>query len=236
VLRDFVEFPSQILENWLLQPQILQRFATHYQTGEPMPQPLIDKILKASRFNQGFATVEYLASALVDLALHESTGLDTLDPEAFEQDVLRQIGMPPAIGPRHRLPHFLHLFDGDSYASAYYVYLWAEVLEADGFAAFMQSGDLFDATLARRLKDHIFTQGNAVPPMQAFEAFLGRPPVCRPCSNSAVWPQHEPFATGHETPPSSAVLGHPLHDRPELAGAGTADAGLGAWRRHGVHD
>lgn len=176
VLRDFVEFPSQILENWLLQPQILQRFATHHQTGEPMPQTLIDKILQASRFNQGFATVEYVASALVDLALHECTDLDALDPEAFEQDVLHQIGMPAAIGMRHRLPHFLHLFASDSYASAYYVYMWAEVLEADGFQAFMQRGNPFDPELARKLKDHIFTQGNAVPPMQAFEAFLGRPP------------------------------------------------------------
>lgn len=180
VLRDFVEFPSQILENWLLQPDILQRFATHHLTGEPMPQALIDKVLQASRFNQGFATVEYVASALVDLALHECTELDALDPEAFEQALLQQIGMPPAIGPRHRLPHFLHLFAGDSYASAYYVYLWAEVLEADGFAAFMARGNLFDPELARRLKMHIFTQGNAVPPMQAFEAFLGRPPQIGP--------------------------------------------------------
>ena len=176
VLRDFVEFPSQILENWLLQPEILQRFATHHQTGEPMPPALIDKILQASRFNQGFATVEYVASALVDLALHERTDLQGLDPDAFEQEVLQQIGMPPAIGMRHRLPHFLHLFASDSYASAYYVYMWAEVLEADGFAAFRQRGNLFDPELARKLKDHIFTQGNAVPPMQAFEAFLGRPP------------------------------------------------------------
>jgi len=176
VLRDFVEFPSQILENWLLQPQVLQRFATHHQTGEPMPQTLIDKILQARQFNQGFATVEYVASALVDLALHECTDLDTLEPDAFEQKVLQQIGMPAAIGMRHRLPHFLHLFAGDSYASAYYVYMWAEVLEADGFQAFMQRGNPFDPELARRLKEHIFTQGNALPPMQAFEAFLGRPP------------------------------------------------------------
>jgi peptidyl-dipeptidase Dcp len=180
VLRDFVEFPSQIMENWLLQPQILQQFARHHLSGEPMPEALIEKILRASRFNQGFATVEYVSSALVDLALHENTRPEDLDPAAFEQDMLTQIGMPPAIGLRHRLPHFLHLFAGDGYASAYYVYLWAEVLEADAFQAFVQSGNLFDPDLAGRLKRHIFTQGNAVEPMQAFQALMGRPPRVEP--------------------------------------------------------
>jgi peptidyl-dipeptidase Dcp len=177
VLRDFVEFPSQILENWLLQPAVLRQFALHHATGEPMPDALIDKILQAKTFNQGFATVEYLASALVDLALHEHEDPASLDPTAFEQEVLAALDMPAGIGMRHRLPHFLHLFAGDGYASAYYVYLWAEVLEADGFEAFVHSGDIFEPTLARKLKDHIFTRGNAVPPMQAYEAFRGRPPL-----------------------------------------------------------
>ena len=176
VLRDFVEFPSQIMENWLLQPSVLRQFALHHETGEPMPDALIDKILRAQTFNQGFATVEYLASALVDLALHEHQDPGSIDPTAFERDTLAALDMPAGIGMRHRLPHFLHLFAGDGYASAYYVYLWAEVLEADGFQAFVQSGDIFEPGLARKLKDHIFTRGNAVPPMQAYEAFMGRPP------------------------------------------------------------
>lgn len=176
VLRDFVEFPSQIMENWLLQPAVLRQFALHHETGEPMPDALIDKILRAQTFNQGFATVEYLASALVDLALHEHTDPASVDPTAFERDLLAELDMPAGVGMRHRLPHFLHLFAGDGYASAYYVYLWAEVLEADGFQAFVQSGDIFEPTLARKLKDFIFTRGNSLPPMQAYEAFMGRPP------------------------------------------------------------
>ena len=177
VLRDFVEFPSQILENWLLQPQILREFARHHETGEPMPEALIARILKAGTFNQGFATVEYTASALVDLALHQVQDLEGLDLTRFEQSLVQSLGMPSAIGLRHRLPHFLHLFAGDGYASAYYVYLWAEVLEADGFQAFVEKGDIFDVDLARRLHDHIFSRGNAVAPMQAYEAFRGRPPT-----------------------------------------------------------
>jgi peptidyl-dipeptidase Dcp len=164
------------MENWLLQPAVLRQFALHHETGEPMPDALIDKILQAQTFNQGFATVEYLASALVDLALHEHTDPASVDPTAFERDLLAELDMPAGVGMRHRLPHFLHLFAGDGYASAYYVYLWAEVLEADGFQAFVQSGDIFEPTLARKLKDFIFTRGNSLPPMQAYEAFMGRPP------------------------------------------------------------
>jgi peptidyl-dipeptidase Dcp len=177
VLRDFVEFPSQILENWLLQPQILRQFAHHHETGEAMPEALIERILKASTFNQGFATVEYTASALADLALHQVQDLDGLDLTRFEHELQQSLGMPSAIGLRHRLPHFLHLFASDGYASAYYVYLWAEVLEADGFQAFVEKGDIFDPELARRLHDHIFSRGNAVAPMQAYEAFRGRAPT-----------------------------------------------------------
>lgn len=177
VLRDFVEFPSQIMENWLLQPQILREFARHQQTGEPMPEALIERIMEASTFNQGFSTVEYAASALVDLALHERQDLDDLELGRFEQENPQQLGMPEAIGMRHRLPHFLHLFTEDGYASAYYVYLWAEVLEADGFRAFAESEDLFELVLARKLLEEIFSRGNSVAPMRAYEAFRGRQPT-----------------------------------------------------------
>jgi peptidyl-dipeptidase Dcp len=180
VLRDFVEFPSQIFENWLLQPVILQAFATHSQTGLPMEAALLEKIVAAQTFNQGFATVEYLASALVDLKLHQCTDLDTLDLHAFEQRSLEVLGMPAGIGMRHRLPHFLHLFSSNAYASAYYVYLWAEVLDADGFDAFIEKGDVLDSTLGQALMRHIYAAGNQQDPMQAYMAFRGRPPAVEP--------------------------------------------------------
>ena len=180
VLRDFVEFPSQVYENWLMQPQILKEFALHAETGQPMPDALIQKILGAQTFNQGFSTVEYVSSALVDLALHESTDLDALDFKAFEAKTLKAIDMPPAIGMRHRLPHFSHLFSSNSYASAYYVYMWAEVLDADGFDAFLEAGDLFAPEPAHKLYEHIYSAGNKQDPMQAYIAFRGRAPTVIP--------------------------------------------------------
>lgn len=180
VLRDFVEFPSQILENWLLQPAILKVYATHCETGEAMPDALIEQILKAQTFNQGFATVEYLASALVDLDLHAHTAPDSLDLLEFEQQTLSALQMPGGIGMRHRLPHFAHLFSSNGYASAYYVYLWAEVLEADGFDAFTEAGDVFDQALGQSLRENIFSAGNCQDPMQAYMAFRGRPPAVDP--------------------------------------------------------
>jgi len=177
VLRDFVEFPSQLFEHWLLQPEILKRHALHVETGEPMPDALIEKILKAKTFNQGFASVEYLACALADLDLHSRTNFEGLDLQQFERDLMSRIGMPSAIGLRHRLPHFLHLFSGSGYASAYYVYLWAEVLDADGFEAFIEAGDPFDPTLAKRLHDYVYSAGNRYEPMQAYVAFRGREPA-----------------------------------------------------------
>lgn len=177
VLRDFVEFPSQLFEHWLLQPEILKRHALHVETGEPMPDALIEKILKAKTFNQGFASVEYLACALADLDLHQRTDFEGLDLQQFEGDLMSRIGMPSAIGLRHRLPHFLHLFSGSGYASAYYVYLWAEVLDADGFEAFIEAGDPFDPTLAKRLHDYVYSAGNRYEPMQAYVAFRGREPA-----------------------------------------------------------
>jgi peptidyl-dipeptidase Dcp len=180
VLRDFVEFPSQVYENWLMQPQILKQFATHADTGEPMPDALLKRILDAQTFNQGFATVEYVSSALVDLALHETTDLSQLDFKQFEAATLKAIQMPPAIGMRHRLPHFSHLFSSNSYASAYYVYMWAEVLDADGFDAFLEAGDLFATEPANKLYEHIYSAGNRQDPMQAYVAFRGREPTVIP--------------------------------------------------------
>ena len=180
VLRDFVEFPSQVYENWLMQPQILKEFALHAETGQAMPDDLIQKILDAQTFNQGFSTVEYVSSALVDLALHETTDLDALNFKDFEARTLKAIDMPPAIGMRHRLPHFSHLFSSNSYASAYYVYMWAEVLDADGFDAFLEAGDLFAPEPAHKLYEHIYSAGNKQDPMQAYIAFRGRAPTVTP--------------------------------------------------------
>lgn len=180
VLRDFVEFPSQVYENWLMQPQILKEFALHAETGQAMPDDLIQKILAAQTFNQGFSTVEYVSSALVDLALHETTDLDALNFKDFEAHTLKAIDMPPAIGMRHRLPHFSHLFSSNSYASAYYVYMWAEVLDADGFDAFLEAGDLFAPEPAHKLYEHIYSAGNKQDPMQAYIAFRGRAPTVTP--------------------------------------------------------
>jgi len=145
-----------------------------------MPDALLQKILEAQTFNQGFATVEYVSSALVDLALHETTDIDTLSFKAFEAQTLKAIQMPQAIGMRHRLPHFSHLFSSNSYASAYYVYMWAEVLDADGFDAFLEAGDLFAPEPARKLYEHIYTAGNSQEPMAAYVAFRGRTPTVTP--------------------------------------------------------
>jgi peptidyl-dipeptidase Dcp len=180
VLRDFVEFPSQVFENWLMQPQILTEFALHAETGEPMPKALIEKILAAQTFNQGFTTVEYVSSALVDLALHETGDIEHLNFQEFESKTLQSIQMPPAIGMRHRLPHFSHLFSSNSYASAYYVYMWAEVLDADGFDAFIEAGDIFAKDPAQKLHEHIYSAGNRQDPMQAYVAFRGREPTVAP--------------------------------------------------------
>ena len=137
VARDFVELPSQLYEHWLEQPEVLREFAVHAETGEPMPEALLKKVLAARRFNQGFATVEYTASALVDLDLHLLPSADDVDVVAFEKAALDKIGMPEAMVMRHRTPHFAHIFSGDGYASGYYSYLWSEVLDADAFEAFV---------------------------------------------------------------------------------------------------
>src|SRR5262249_22197134 len=148
VERDFVELPSQLYEHWLSQPDVLKRFAVHPRSGQPIPDVLIDKVRKAKTFNQGFLTVEYTASALVDLDLHLMANAKDVDVVGIERDVLDRIGMPEAIVMRHRTPHFAHVFAGDYYAAGYYSYLWSEVLDADAFEAFKETGNAFDAATA----------------------------------------------------------------------------------------
>jgi peptidyl-dipeptidase Dcp len=175
VAGDFVEFPSQVFEHWIQQPEMLRRFALHYKTGEPMPEALITKLLNARRFNQGWATVEYTASALVDLKLHLDPSPADVDVVAFERSELARIGMPEAIAMRHRTPHFQHIFSG-GYSAAYYSYLWSEVLDADGFEAFEESGDIFDPGIAKRLNDFVYAAGGGRDYDEAYRAFRGRAP------------------------------------------------------------
>jgi peptidyl-dipeptidase Dcp len=171
--RDFVEFPSQLLEHWLNAPAVLERYARHYVTGEPLTAHLLEKLTGAARFNQGFDTVEYLASALVDLRMHLADP-QSVDPESFERETLAALGMPREIVMRHRLPHFGHLFDSDAYSAGYYSYLWADTLTADAYEAFTEAGGPFDVEVARRLHDHVLSVGNTVDPAEAYRAFRGR--------------------------------------------------------------
>jgi peptidyl-dipeptidase Dcp len=173
VSRDYVEFPSQLLEHWLSTPEVLQRFALHYETGKPIPQELVDKIEKAGQFNQGFATTAYLSSALVDMKLHLA-GSQKIDPDAFERETLAALNMPNEIVMRHRTPHFLHVFASDGYSAGYYSYLWSDVLTADSYGAFTEAGGPYDKKVAERLRKHIFSVGNTVDPAEAFRAFRGR--------------------------------------------------------------
>jgi peptidyl-dipeptidase Dcp len=177
VATDFVELPSQLYEHWLERPAVLQRFARHHKTGEPMPDALLKKLLAARTFNQGFATVEYVASALVDLDFHELSSADNLDVAAFEREALARIGMPEEIAMRHRSPHFAHVFSGGGYAAAYYSYMWSEVLDADAFAAFVETGNDFDPATAQKLRDNIYAAGNRRDPAEAYIAFRGRLPT-----------------------------------------------------------
>ncbi|HYI90346.1 MAG TPA: M3 family metallopeptidase [Beijerinckiaceae bacterium] len=177
VATDFVELPSQLYEHWLSRPEILGRFAVHAHTGEPMPKALLDRVLAARNFHQGFATVEYVASAMVDMEFHLRPSADALDVAAFEAAALDKIGMPREIVMRHRTPHFTHVFSGDGYSAGYYSYLWSEVLDADAFKAFEETGDVFDAATAGRLKEFIYSAGYRREPADAYHAFRGRAPV-----------------------------------------------------------
>ena len=179
VPRDFVEFPSQIYEHWILSDAVLGRFARHAATGAAMPTDLLARLKRARNFNQGFATVEYCASAIVDLDFHllrEDEVTEHFDPNAFERRVLDRIGMPSAIAMRHRTPHFTHVFSGDGYSAGYYSYLWSEVLDADGFAAFEETGDIFDPETAERLYRYVLSAGDTREPEEAYRLFRGRMP------------------------------------------------------------
>jgi peptidyl-dipeptidase Dcp len=180
VLRDFVELPSQLFEHWLEEPEVLKRHARHYLTGAPIPDALIDKLHAARYFNQGYETVRYTASALVDMAAHAQRDKPVADVVAFERAELEKIGLPAGIGLNHRLPHFQHLFSGSGYAAGYYVYLWAEVLDADGFEAFVEAGNPFDPAVAQRLMRFIYSAGNSIEPGAAYRAFRGRGPTPQP--------------------------------------------------------
>jgi peptidyl-dipeptidase Dcp len=175
VRRDFVELPSQIYEHWIALPETLGRYALHHETGAPVPPELVAKLLAARDFNQGFGTVEYTAAALIDMAMHSHPAPETIRVEAFEAEFLAGIGMPPEIGIRHRPPHFQHLFSGGGYAAGYYSYLWAEVLDADGFEAFKEAGNPFDPATAARLRV-LLSAGDTRDPMELYAAFRGRAP------------------------------------------------------------
>jgi peptidyl-dipeptidase Dcp len=176
VFTDFVELPSQLYEHWQEQPQVLRQFARHYQTGEPLPDDLLKRFIAARKFNQGFATVEFVSSALIDLEFHTQPASAIPDVGAFEKAELEKIGMPAEIALRHRPQQFGHIFSGDHYASGYYSYMWSEVMDADAFGAFEEAGNIFDPATAKRLHDDIYSSGGSRDPEEAYIAFRGREP------------------------------------------------------------
>jgi peptidyl-dipeptidase Dcp len=175
VARDYVEFPSQLLEHWLSTPEVLQKFAVHYQTGKPIPQALVDKLNAASTFNQGFATAEYLSSALIDMKLHLA-GSQKIDPDKFERETLASLGMPKELVMRHRTPQFQHAFGSDGYSAGYYSYLWSDVITADAFGAFTEGKGPYDKEVGKRLVKYVFSIGNTMDPAEAYRQFRGRDP------------------------------------------------------------
>lgn len=195
VARDYVEFPSQLLEHWLSTPEVLNRSALHYQTGQPIPRELVDKIERAATFNQGFATVEYLASALIDLKLHLA-GNVTIDPDRFERETLAALGMPKQIVMRHRTPHFSHVFAGDGYSAGYYSYLWSDTLTADAWEAFTSAGGPWDKAVAQRLRDDVFSVGNTIDPADGYRAFRGRDAGIDALMRKRGFPAPAPAAAG----------------------------------------
>ena len=181
VLRDFVELPSQIFEHWITEPEVLQRHARHWKTGQAMPADLMQRLQRSRLFNQGYETVRYTASAMVDMAVHSLPDAEPpADLCAFEADLLQRAGLPHGVGLNHRLVHFQHLFASSGYAAGYYVYLWAEVLDADGYDAFVEAGSPFDPAVASRLLRHVYSSGNSVEPTAAYAAFRGRPARVEP--------------------------------------------------------
>jgi peptidyl-dipeptidase Dcp len=176
--RDYVEFPSQVHEMWVLTRPVLDRFAKHYKTGKAMPKALLDKVDKSSKFNQGYTTVEYLSSAIVDMQLHMDPA-GVVDPDAFERDTMAKIGAPKEVAMRHRLPQFNHLFTSDAYSAGYYSYMWSDVMAADAQEAFKESGDVFDKKLAEGMKKFILAPGNTTDRAEAYRQFRGRDPDVR---------------------------------------------------------
>ena len=176
VFTDFVELPSQLYEHWQERPEVLQQFARHYQTGEPLPEDLLTRFIAARKFNQGFATVEFVASALIDLEFHTQPASASRDVREFERRELEKIGMPAEISLRHRPQQFGHIFSGDHYAAGYYSYMWSEVMDADAFGAFEEAGNIFDPQIAKRLHDDIYSSGGSRDPEEAYVAFRGREP------------------------------------------------------------
>jgi peptidyl-dipeptidase Dcp len=174
VSRDFVEFPSQVHEHWLMTPEVLNKFLVNTD-GKTMPPDLVTKIHRAATFNTGFSTVEALASSIVDMKIHMSNARN-IDPKAFEKTTLAEIRMPKEIVMRHRLPHFGHIFSGEGYAAGYYSYLWSEVLDADAYEAFLETGNPYDPATAKRFKETVMSVGNTVDPAVAFKNFRGREP------------------------------------------------------------
>ena len=175
VSRDYVEFPSQLLEHWLSTPEVLQKYAVHYETGKPIPQDLVDKIERAATFNQGFATTEYLASALIDMKLHLA-GSQKIDVAKFEKETLDKLGMPRELVMRHRTPQFSHAFGSDGYSAGYYSYLWSDVITADAYGAFTEGKGPYDKAVGERLVKYIFSVGNTMDPAEAYRKFRGRDP------------------------------------------------------------
>jgi peptidyl-dipeptidase Dcp len=173
VPRDYVELPSQINERWLATDEVLNRFALHYQTGQPMPAALVARIKKAATFNQGFATTEFLGSGLIDMKLHLA-GDRTIDPATFEREELTRLGMPSEIVMRHRMPQFAHIFADEGYSAGYYSYLWADTLTADAAEAFLEAGGLYDQAVAAKFRKHVLSAGNTMDPAEGYRAFRGR--------------------------------------------------------------
>ena len=179
VARDFVELPSQVMENWAADPEVLKIYARHWQTGEPMPQELIDKIQQSSHFNQGFVVTEFMSAALLDMAYHTVQSCEPIDAEKFEKETLEKIGLIPEITVRYRSPYFGHIFNG-GYSAGYYAYTWAEVLDADAFAAFKETGDVFNAEKARSFRENILSRGGSDDPMKLYKQFRGKEPDIEP--------------------------------------------------------
>jgi peptidyl-dipeptidase Dcp len=177
--RDFVELPSQIMENWCSEPEMLKLFAKHYQTGEVIPQSLIDKLIASSKFNQGFATVEYLAASFLDMDFHTTINTQNIDVEAFETESMNQIGLIDEIIPRYKSTYFNHIWSG-GYSAGYYSYIWAEVLDADAFESFVESGDIFNKEIAASFRENILSKGGTGDAMAMYTKFRGKDPSIEP--------------------------------------------------------